>query len=177
MSQLQCHRDKFVYTCCSANKVTWRLWGTVLHCAAASAAGSCCGCCSPGSFGTKGRIASCVEHANIAIHTHTHTNTRRKYIADFPLSVSHTCWQGVASWWVLKYLKLKSAAFLVWRRKWTISRSWADLPGIPHRGWPMWNRYLIISSETVFFLSIHKIKLWPSCKRVIFENTPRVDIL
>ena len=63
--------------------------------------------------------------------THTHAHMSAKQVGFFlfflpPFRLSLTCWQGLPWWRALKDLRLKSAALLSWRRKWTISGRQAD---------------------------------------------------
>ena len=68
--------------------------------------------------------------------THTHAHTSAKQVGFFlfflpPFRLSLTCWQGLPWWRALKDLRLKSAALLSWRRKWTISGRQADWTELP----------------------------------------------
>lgn len=107
----------------SANKVTWRLWGKILHCAAA---GSCCGRLFFRVIQSKRKHIMCWTHKHCRTHcteSHTYSTQQTSVFLSFSpfLSLSHMLTRSRLTM-SLKVFK----AEVSWRRKWTISGSQAD---------------------------------------------------
>lgn len=156
MSLRQCHRDKFVYTCCTL-QIKWpdvcggRSCIVLLREAVVDAV-------LQGHSEQKEASHKSVELANTAVRTtQTHTHTVRSRSASFclflSLCLSHTCWQGLASRWVLKYLKLKSARG---GSEWSAEAKQIKL-NYPTEG-DHWETPFNYAISICFFLSVHKIR-------------------